>query len=143
MREHIKILGILNIVLGGLSALGGLIVLIVLGGVAGAIGIAAPAEHSGDAAVAVPIVALAGLVIGAFLILLGLPAIIGGWGLINYRPWARVLVIVLSVFHLLHVPLGTAVGVYGLWVLLGDEGQAAFSAESSALAQRYPGAFRP
>ena len=142
MREHIKILGILNIVLGGLSALGGLAVIIILGGVAGAIGAAAPAENARDAAVAAPIVAVVGLIVGIFLILLGLPSILGGWGLLNFRPWARILVIILSVLHLLNVPLGTAVGVYGLWVLLGSEGERAFSVEADALARRYPGAFQ-
>jgi hypothetical protein len=29
--------------------------------------------------------------------------------------------IIVSVFHLLHIPLGTALGVYGLWVLFSDE----------------------
>lgn len=141
IRDHIKILGILNIALGALSALGGIVCFIIMGGVAGALGASAPYNHDGDAAVAAPIVAGIGLVIAIFLVCLGLPSLLGGWGLLNYRPWARVLVIVLSVLHLLNIPFGTAVGVYGLWVLLGEEGQRAFSAEASALGQRYPGAY--
>ena len=138
MREHIKILGILNIVLGSLSALGGLVAFLIVGGVAGAIGASAPWSHSSDAVVAAPIIAVIGFTIAAFLVCLGLPAIIGGWGLLHYRPWARILVIVLSVFHLFHVPFGTAVGIYGLWVLLGDEGQRAFNTGASALSGIYP-----
>jgi len=42
------------------------------------------------------------------------------------RPWARVLTIVISAFDLLHVPFGTALGVYGLWVLLSSQGEALF-----------------
>jgi hypothetical protein len=33
----------------------------------------------------------------------------------------RILVLVVSFFNLLHVPLGTLLGVYSLWVLLNDE----------------------
>lgn len=133
IRDHIKILGILNIALGALSALGGVIVFLILGGLAGAIGFSAPIERNSDALVAAPIIAGVGVVVSGFLVLLGLPAIIGGWGLLNYRPWARVLVIVLSVLHLLHVPFGTAIGVYGLWALLGEEGQRAFSPQAAPL----------
>ena len=50
-----------------------------------------------------------------------MPAILGGWVLLNFRPWARPLMIVLSVLHLIHVPFGTALGVYGLWVLFSDD----------------------
>ena len=138
MRDHIRILGILNIVLGGFSALGGLIVFMIMGGIAGALGASAPWSNSSDAAVAAPIVAFVGLCIAGFLVCLGLPAIIGGWGLLNFRPWSRILVIILSVIHLLHFPFGTAVGVYGLWVLLGEEGQRAFNAGASGLVERFP-----
>jgi hypothetical protein len=70
---------------------------------------------------AAPIAATIGMVIATFFFALGLPAIIGGWGLLHYRPWSRILMIVISVFHLFHIPLGTALGVYGLWVLLNDD----------------------
>lgn len=143
IRDHIKILGILNIALGALSALGGIIVFLIMGGLAGAIGLSAPFDRNSDAFVAAPVLAVIGLVVSIFLVCLGLPSLLGGWGLLKHRPWARVLVIVLSVLHLLNFPFGTAVGVYGLWALLGDEGQRLFSAEANVLGQRYPGAYQP
>jgi hypothetical protein len=49
----------------------------------------------------------------------------GGWcvgmGLIQKQPWARVAAIGLGILALFHPPLGTALGVYTLWVLLADE----------------------
>ncbi len=42
------------------------------------------------------------------------------WGLSERQPWARSLAIVLSFFVFLKIPLGTALGVYTLWVLLPD-----------------------
>lgn len=44
--------------------------------------------------------------------------IIAGWGLLERQPWARMLTIVLGFLNLLDMPLGTALGVYTLWVLL-------------------------
>jgi len=64
-----------------------------------------------------------GICVAIFLLVLAAPVIIGGWGLLNFRPWSRMLMIVLSVLHLIHIPLGTALGVYGLWVLFSDEGR--------------------
>jgi hypothetical protein len=52
------------------------------------------------------------LLIGA---LLGLAA---GAGLLHRQPWARMLAIVLAFTNLIDMPLGTALGIYTLWVLL-------------------------
>ncbi len=46
-----------------------------------------------------------------------LPGLIGGIGLLNRQPWARILLLVLSVFELISFPIGTAIGIYTLWVL--------------------------
>lgn len=123
MRDHIKILGILNIVMGGFTALAGIAVLLFVGGLAGVIA-AALRDSLGDSnggAIAAPVIATIGAGIAGFLLLLAAPSIIGGFGLLHYKPWSRVLMIIVSVFHLLHVPLGTALGVYGLYVLLNEE----------------------
>lgn len=122
MREHIRILGILNMVMGGLTACGGILILIVAGGAARLLVLAAGVGNE-DAATAGPIIATIGMCIAIFLLVLAAPALIGGWGLLHFRPWSRPLMIVLSILHLIHVPLGTALGVYGLWALLSDEGR--------------------
>jgi hypothetical protein len=57
---------------------------------------------------------------------LSLPGLVGGFGLLQFKPWARMLVIILSVFELLSVPFGTAIGIYGLWVLLNTETERLF-----------------
>jgi hypothetical protein len=125
MRDHIKILGILNIVMGGLTALLGIAVLLFAGGLAGVIAASLRASlgDNDGGAIAAPIIASIGVAIAVFLLLLAAPSIIGGLGLLHYKPWSRVWMIVVSGFHLLHVPLGTALGVYGLVVLLNQESQ--------------------
>ena len=120
MREHIRILGILNIIMGCFVALAGIVALVVMGGIAGVITASANYE---DSTVGAPIVAAIGVGVAIFLLVLAAPSIIGGWGLLKFKSWSRPLMIVVSVFHLLHIPLGTALGVYGLWVLFSDDGR--------------------
>lgn len=117
MRDNVKIVAILNIVLGCFGALAGIAVLMIFGGVASWAGL----TNDQDAAAAVPILALVGTFIAIFLFVLSVPSIVGGWGMLKFRPWARILMIIVSVLNLLHFPLGTALGVYGLIVLLNDE----------------------
>lgn len=47
--------------------------------------------------------------------------LIGGIGLFSYRPWSRMLVIVVAALGCLNIPIGTLLGVYSIWVLLQDE----------------------
>ena len=55
---------------------------------------------------------------GVFFLAGAILGIAAGWGLLERQPWARMLAIVLGCFQLLHMPFGTALGVYTLWVLL-------------------------
>lgn len=105
-------------VLGGLGLVVALGVFALFGGIAGAAGLA---NSGNDGLAGAGIVAVIGLFLAVVIAVISLPQLIGGWGLIYFKPWARVLMIVVSVVSLLHIPLGTALGVYGLWVLFNDE----------------------
>ncbi len=111
-----------------MGIIGGLIVLVVFGGIAGLIGVA---SHDQDAFIAIPILGGIGGFIFLLLVVISLPGIIAGWGLLYFRPWARILTLVLSAVHLFNIPFGTALGIYGFWVLLSNEGAALFNARAS------------
>ena len=51
---------------------------------------------------------------------------LAGWGLLERRPWARMLAIVLAVLALFRFPLGTALGIYTLWVLAPAQSEAEY-----------------
>jgi len=123
MAEHVKILGILHLVYGILGVLAGIIVLVIFGGLAGLVSVA---DRSGDSLIAVPILGGIGAFVFILLLALSLPGIIAGFGLLQLRPWARMLTIVLSALELMSVPLGTVLGIYGLWVLLSPGGEQLF-----------------
>jgi hypothetical protein len=119
----VKALGILHIVLGCCGVLAGFVALALLNGIAGLVGVA---DVSGDALIAVPILGGLGVLAFGILTVISLPGIIAGFGLLSFRPWARTLTIVLCAIHILNFPLGTALGVYGLWVLLKPGTEALF-----------------
>jgi hypothetical protein len=116
MKQHITVVAALQIGFGILKALIAAVVLLLLVG-GGLI--------SGDPE-AMAITTVVGLFVSGFLVLTALPGIVGGLGLMKGKNWARVLVIFLAVLDLIDFPIGTAVGVYTLWVLLNNETVAFF-----------------
>src|SRR5579862_708911 len=123
METHIKIVAILHIVLGGLSILAGVGLLFLFGGIATLVGHNA---ETSDAMAAIPIIGGIGSIICIFLVLLGIPGIIAGIGMLEFKPWGRILGIVISALDLMSIPFGTALGIYGLWALLSREGEQLF-----------------
>ncbi len=59
--------------------------------------------------------------VGGSLLIVAAGGVCVGMGLMQHQPWARGAAIVLGVLTLFHPPLGTALGIYTLWVLLADE----------------------
>ena len=68
---------------------------------------------------------------GLFLVV-GVLCLFTGWGLMKVRHWARPLAIVLGVLALLKFPIGTALGLYTLWVLLNGSTAALYDHMSAS-----------
>jgi hypothetical protein len=127
MATHVRVLAWFNVVMG---ALGVLLALLVF---AGASAIPAILEASrADVDVPVAILELIITVVVGFILLMSLPCLVLGWGLYNFRPWARILGIVLSALNLLNIPFGTALSLYAFWVLLKPETEALFRQPAAA-----------
>jgi hypothetical protein len=56
-------------------------------------------------------------VIATFTVLAAALAMFAGWSLLNRKPWGRTLGIIVAILALLKFPVGTALGIYTLWVL--------------------------
>ena len=65
-------------------------------------------------------------VVVGIVVALAIPGIIGGIALLRRQRWGRIVVMVVSIFDLIDIPFGTALGVYSLWVLLHDGTIASF-----------------
>lgn len=129
METHVKVLAILYIVLSSLMALTGLMIVIAAGGASAIVGVTAAPD---DAAIAIPILGIAGTALGIFCLVLALPGLLAGFGLFKFLPWARILSLVLSALHLINIPFGTILGAYGLWVLLNKDTERMFEARPAA-----------
>ena len=125
MDTHVKVLGILNIVYGALGIGAALLVMLIFGGVTSLTG----REGDPDATL---VVGITGAAIVAILVVTSLPAVIIGYGLYKRLAWGRVGGIVLSILSLIAVPFGTALGIYGLWVLFSKDGARVFDTAAPA-----------
>jgi len=115
MQKHVKILGIVHLAIGAIGVFFALLCLLFF--VIGLFGIG----QGTDALIAVPTLGAQEALILTVIALMLSVDILAGYGLLKRKPWARILVIVLSVMNLVSVPVGTVIGVYSLWVLLHKE----------------------
>jgi hypothetical protein len=122
MSKEIKLLGILNIVWGAMGLLGAMTIGLLLF-VPTILGRMALQHYSGNpiACTAVTFFGFFGVFFSIFLAMVSLPSIIGGIGLLYEKNWGRIIIMIVSFFHLLAFPLGTALGIFGIWLLLGKE----------------------
>lgn len=117
MAQHVKILGWCFLIYHGLLLLLGIGLFLIVSG-AGVL--------SGDRQ-AMLVTGAVGTFLAALFLILSLPGLIAGVGLLRFRPWARILAIVLGALHLLSIPIGTALGIYTLWVLLHRQTEPLFA----------------
>ncbi len=119
MDKHIQVLGVLYIVFAIMGFLGAGIVFVVFG-LGGAI------TQDDEAGL---LVAGMGGFIAMIILISSIPSLFTGIGLLKRRNWGRILGLVMSFFNLLSLPFGTALGIYGIWVLFKDETIRIFSGQ--------------
>jgi hypothetical protein len=66
------------------------------------------------------IVPLIQVVSWSVILLLAIPALIGGVGLLNHKPWALTIVLIVGCLNIFSFPFGTALGIYTIWVYAED-----------------------
>ncbi|MFC2166347.1 hypothetical protein ACFLQZ_00100 [Acidobacteriota bacterium] len=112
MERHISLIGILWIVMGGLSLLFGFLGFLLLFGISFIPDMGREAPF---------ILRTVGSIAIFFFALFGLPKIIAGIGLLKKKEWGRILTLIVSFISLLNIPLGTALGIYSIIILLKEE----------------------
>jgi hypothetical protein len=119
VREHIQLVAIFWFAISAFNAMLGVAAYIVANTVLVHGAISGPPAFVRPLVSSVAILVLGGSAFG----------FIAGWGLMHRDPWARVLTLVLAFFVLfINIPLGTAVGVYTMWVLLPRESEQEYEA---------------
>jgi hypothetical protein len=120
MEKHITVVAVLWLALGGLGLLVAMIAFVAIVG-GGAL--------SGDME-AIYITGYVGTAIATLLMVLSVPAVIAGIGLLKKAEWARILTLVLAFLNLMNLPFGTALGIYSIWVLLNAQATPLFATGS-------------
>ena len=124
MEKHIPLVGILNLVYRALMIFGGLVLAAIAIGFRYLIEMIYYTHHHHLDEVPEIVFVIAPIVIGiisALILVVSILGIIGAIGVLKKKEWGRILLLIVSFFNLLHVPLGTLLGVYTIWVLFSDE----------------------
>jgi hypothetical protein len=125
VQEHVRLLAMLWMAYSALNVIGGVVMIVVANTIFGRFTHVAgvPAEIT---------IWLRPLIvaIGSMILVKSAAGFLAGWGLLQREPWARILALVVGFISLLNIPLGTALGIYTMWVLLpaqSDEEYRAFA----------------
>jgi hypothetical protein len=125
MQLHVTIVGWFHIILGAFSLLFGLCGLLFF------MGIGAIAGANGDPT-ATGVLGIIGMVSLLLFGALALPGMLAGFGLLKRQRWGQVLGVLVGFFNLFNIPIGTAIGVYTLFVLLQTSANDYFAAQGAA-----------
>ncbi len=132
-KEHNKLLSIFFFIQTGLTIFGGIMAAVIYGGM----GAVMSASGRGDEQTIGGIFLIAAVAVSFFILIFSALYGFAGWKLYKEEKIGRTLGIVCSCIFLLGFPLGTALGIYGLWFLLGDDGKRFYSDNYQ------PGTFAP
>ena len=127
VQEHVRLVGILWMAYSALVLLGAVALMIVAHTVFGETGLRSvpPPEVSHWLR---PLLSFI-----AFLVMVkGVAGFAAGWGLLQREPWARAGALVVGFISLFNVPIGTALGIYTLWVLLPTQSDDEYQALAKA-----------
>jgi hypothetical protein len=116
MEKHVNIVAALQIVNSVLGLFFALLIFTILSVVGSFI-------DEPDASLILDLIAR---ILAVMFIILALPGIIAGVGLIKRKEWARILTLIISIFQFFNFPIGTAIGIYSIWALVQPENVALF-----------------
>lgn len=118
MESHKRVVGILYIVTGILQFIGMLLLSVLISSLIPFI-----ADNAGENErwVFEWIVPFINVIVAIVIVLFSIPSIIGGAALLQGKSWALTLLLILGCFKLFSFPIGTAIGIYTIWVYAEDK----------------------
>ena len=122
LQVHVKILAWIQIANGAVMLVVGGFVFLLLSGIGFA---------SGDPT-STAILTVVGTSVGILMMVLSLPSLLAGYGLLIGKSWGRILAIVVGILGLFNFPLGTLIGAYTLWVLMQEDAEVYFMTAKTA-----------
>lgn len=114
---HKKVLGILYVVTAALTISGMLLLKLILSYV---FSFALDQTDPDDRKIAELVLSLVQFIPYLIIIFISLPTIIAGIGLLTRQSWAMVFALIMGCLKLFSFPIGTAIGVYAIWIYTED-----------------------
>ena len=118
MDSHKKILGILFLVLASFQTLAMLVLSMLMSVI---FSYALSQSEPADVEVLEFILRLVRYIPMFVIIFLAVPGFIAGIGLLARQGWAMVFSLIIGCLHILSFPLGTALGIYTIWVYTEEQ----------------------
>ena len=112
MKQHVSLVGALHVGFGILGLLAALAVYLTFHFAYGFVD---------EEPIVEEFIAFLGNTLSIIILFISALGIIGGIGLFSYKPRSRILVMIVSAINCLNVPVGTAKGIYSIWVLMQPE----------------------
>ncbi len=112
MKKHVTLVAAFHIGFSIIGLIGSIIMFIVF---------SFAGSFVEDVDVAETVIQFIGTFVPAMFIVVALLGLIGGIGLLSFQKWSRILAMVIAALGCLFFPIGTAIGIYSLWVLMQDE----------------------
>lgn len=112
MKKHVSVVGFIQI---GFSVLG------LMGAVAIFVALTFARGFTENDDVAQTVLRFISISLPLLIGIMSSLGLVGGIGLLVYKPWARYIVMVVSALGCVNIPFGTLKGVYSIWVLVQDE----------------------
>jgi hypothetical protein len=134
-KEHNNLLGIFILIQGGLTVFLGLLLVLIYGGMGVALMGSGP---DNEARLAGGMIFVIGLIVAVVVIAFSALYLYTGFKIRKQQSIGRTLGIIVSVLSLFSFPLGTALGIYGLWFLLGDMGKELYLGQPTGFATSPP-----
>jgi len=127
LHTHVQILGWLRIASAALMLVIGASLLVLLAGVGVFSSVAA------EDATPFWVLTLVALFVGGLMVVLALPSLLAGVGLLRRKEWGRILALIVGAFDLFNFPIGTLIAAYSFYVLLQNSASAYFAGTTTSL----------
>lgn len=136
MEKHIQLVGILNIVYRGAAIVGAFLLVILCAWfghfIESLIHWGSLDSYDVPPQVVLDIVPIVLFALAVMIFVVSVVGIVAAVGVLKRKEWGRIVLLVVSFVNLLHIPVGTALGVYSIWVLMKDETIRIFNSTSGS-----------
>jgi hypothetical protein len=119
-RDHNKLLSIFYFIMAGLQLFAAIFVFIMYVGIGGVLMSSSTRE---DEQMMGGLFMGMGVIVAVIVLAIGAFTLFTAFKVLREQPIGRTLGIIISILVLLSFPLGTALGIYGLWFFFGDIGK--------------------